>query len=304
MILRLGRRLGRPTVRPAAPAVRLDGTVSVITGGSRGIGRVLARALADAGSTVGVIARSAGELAETVRLVAASGGTAAAACADITDQQAVADAIGALRRQLGPVDLLVNNAGVSGPFGDAWQVNAGDWWQAVEVNLHGVFLCSRAVLPGMAARGAGRIVNITSQAGVLRWPQVSAYSVAKAAVIKFTENLAAEAERYGIRAFSVHPGITPIGLSERALANGAPPGSAQARAYSWIRGELQAGRGADPAMAATLVTRLATGQADRLSGCHLSVHDDLDAILACGPGVRDRYQLRLAGGRRVRAASE
>jgi NAD(P)-dependent dehydrogenase (short-subunit alcohol dehydrogenase family) len=295
-------RPGRVGAGQPGPATRLDGTVSVITGGGRGIGRVLAQALAVAGAAVGLIARSGDELAETVRLVEAVGGTAAAARADITDQQAVAEAIDTLRRQLGPANLLVNPAGVSGPFGDAWEVDPGDWWRAVEVNLRGVFLCSRTVLPGMTAQGAGRIVNITSEAGVLRWPQVSAYSVSKAAVIKFTENLAAEAGRHGIRAFSVHPGLTPIGLSERALADGAPPGSAEARAYSWIRGELRAGRGADPAMAATLVTRLATGQADRLSGCHLSVHDDLDAILACGPGVRDRYQLRLAGDQQVHSA--
>ncbi len=275
----------------------LTGTVSVITGGGRGIGRFLARALAAAGSAVGLIARSEGELAETVRLVTATGGTAAAACADITDPAAALGAVDALRRRLGPADLLVNNAGVSGPFGAAWQVGADDWWRAVEINLRGAFLCSRAILPGMTARGAGRIVNITSEAGVFRWPQASAYSVSKAAVIKFTENLAAEAARYGVRAFSVHPGITPIGLSERALAGGAPPGSAEARVHAWVRRELRAGRGAEPALVARLVTRLAAGHADRLSGCHLSVHDDLDAILACEQDIRDRYQLRLAAGR-------
>jgi len=127
--------------------------------------------------------------------------------------------------------------------------------------------------------------------------------VSKAAVIKFTENLAAEASRSGVRAFSVHPGLTPIGLSERALAGAAPLGSAEDRAYAWVRGQLRAGRGAEPALVARLVTRLATGDADRLSGCHLSVHDDLDAILACGPGVRERYQLRLTSRLPVRAAS-
>ena len=155
MISLPGRR-PRPLATPAGLAARLDGTVSVITGGSRGIGRVLAQALADAGAAVGLIARSDTELAETVRLVEACGGTAAAASADITDQQAAAGAIDALRRQLGPADLLVNNAGVSGPFGDAWQVDAEEWWRAVEINLRGVFLCSRAVLPDMTARGAGR----------------------------------------------------------------------------------------------------------------------------------------------------
>lgn len=127
--------------------------------------------------------------------------------------------------------------------------------------------------------------------------------MSKAAVIKFTENLAAEGSHHGVRVFSVHPGITPIGLSERALAGAAPPGSAEARAYAWIRGELRAGRGAEPALVASLVTRLAMGDADRLSGCHLSVHDDLDAILGCEPDIRDRYQLRLASHRPVRPAS-
>ena len=294
---RLPGRRPRLSAASAEPAARLDGTVSVITGGGRGIGRVLARALADAGAAVGLIARSADELAQTARLVTDADGTAAAACADVTDGHAVAEAIDALHRQLGPADLLVNNAGVSGPFGDVWQVDAGDWWRAVEINLRGAFLCSQAVLPGMTARGAGRIVNVTSQAGVFRWPQVSAYSVSKAAVIKFTENLAAEAGRSGVRAFSVHPGLTPIGLTERALADAAPAGSAEARMYAWVRQELAVGRGAEPALAVRLVIRLATGDADRLSGCHLSVHDDLDAILACGPDVRDRYQLRLASHR-------
>jgi NAD(P)-dependent dehydrogenase (short-subunit alcohol dehydrogenase family) len=279
---------------------RLAGMVSVITGGGRGIGRVLARALAEAGAAVGLIARSADELAQTVRLVEACGGTAAAAPADVTEQRAVAEAIEALRRRLGPADLLVNNAGVSGPCGDTWQVDPGEWWRAVEINLRGVFLCSRAVLPGMAARGAGRIVNITSEAGVLRWPQVSAYSVSKAAVTKFTENLAAEASRSGVRVFSVHPGITPIGLSERALADAAPPGSAEARMYAWVRQELRAGHGAEPTLVAGLVTRLAAGDADLLSGCHLSVHDDLDAIVACGPCVRESYQLRVARREEIR----
>ena len=232
---RLPGRRPRLSAASAEPAARLDGTVSVITGGGRGIGRVLAQALADAGAAVGLIARSADELAQTARLVTDADGTAAAACADVTDGHAVAEAIDALHRQLGPVDLLVNNAGVSGPFGDVWQVDAGDWWRAIEINLRGVFLCSQAVLPGMTARGAGRIVNITSQAGVFRWPQVSAYSVSKAAVIKFTENLAAEAGRSGVRAFSVHPGLTPIGLTERALADAAPAGSAEARMYAWVR---------------------------------------------------------------------
>ena len=269
----------------------------MVTGGGRGIGRILAQALAGAGAAVGLIARSEAELAGTARLITADGGTAAAAGADVSDPDAAQDAIEALHRQLGPIGLLVNNAGIGGPVGDAWQVDPGHWWQTIEVNLRGVFLCSRQVLPGMAARGTGRIINITSQAGAFRWPQVSAYSVSKAAVIKFTENLAAETRRSGIQVFSVHPGLTPIGLSERAMAGSAPPGSPEARMHAWIRQQLRTGHGADPALAARLVVRLGAGHADALTGCHLSVHDDLDAILARTDHARrhDLYQLRLHG---------
>ena len=112
--------------------------------------------------------------------------------------------------------------------------------------------------------------------------------------MQLTENLAAEASRNGVQAFSVDPGITWIGLSERALAGAAPPGSAEARMHAWIRQELRAGRGTEPALVARLVARLATGDDDRLSGCHLSVHDDLDTVLAGGEDIRDRYQLWLA----------
>jgi NAD(P)-dependent dehydrogenase (short-subunit alcohol dehydrogenase family) len=277
---------------------RLDGTVCVVTGGGRGIGRVLARSLAAAGADVGLISRSAGELAQTAELVAAAGGIGVCAAADITDPGAVQAAFDVLSRRLGPVSLLVNNAGVAGPAGEAWLVDPDDWWRTVEVCLRGTFLCSRLVLPGMVARGAGRIVNITSAAGAHRWPGVSGYAVAKAAVIKFTENLAVEAAPHGVRAFSVHPGLTPIGLSERALADqdGPSPGSPEARVHAWIRSELRAGRGADPAWAASLVTRLAAGDGDRLSGCHLSVHDDLDSILGRAGDVRSDYQLRLRPG--------
>jgi NAD(P)-dependent dehydrogenase (short-subunit alcohol dehydrogenase family) len=257
----------------------LSGTVALITGGGRGIGRLLGRALADAGAAVGLIARSAGELAESVRLITGAGGRACAATADVSDPAAVQQAISELQDRLGLVSLLVNNAGIAGPAGDAWAIPADAWWRTIEVNLGGTFLCTRLLLPGMIARGAGRIVNITSRAGVLPWPQMSAYAVSKAAIIKLTENLATENRHSGVRIFSVDPGLLPIGLSAAAVACTATSGSPEARRDAWIRRQLAAGRGADPASAARLVTRIAAGDADELSGCHLSVHDDLDTML-------------------------
>lgn len=258
----------------------LAGSVALVTGGGRGVGRVLALALAGAGAAVGLIARSPDQLAESVQLIEAAGGVAIAASADLTDPEAAATAVEMLRRALGPVDLLANNAGIGGPVGPAWDVPEEDWWRTVEVNLRSVTLCSRLVLPEMVARRGGRIVNLTSQAGVFRWPLSSAYSVSKAAVIKFTENLGYETRRYGISVFSVHPGILPIGLSEPALADTAPADSPPGRLREWVRQELAAGRGAEPHQVADLLLRIATGEADRLSGRHLSVHDDLDTLLS------------------------
>jgi NAD(P)-dependent dehydrogenase (short-subunit alcohol dehydrogenase family) len=277
-----------------APQAALAGSVALVTGGGRGVGRVLALALAGAGARVGLIARSPDQLAESLRLIEAAGGAAVAACADLSDPAGAATAVDKLRHELGPVDLLVNNAGVSGPVGPAWEVSEQDWWHAVEINLRSVTLCSRLVLPEMVARHCGRIVNLTSQAGVFRWPMVSAYSVSKAAVIKLTENLSYETKRYGIAVFSVHPGILPIGLSEPALASTAPSDSPLGRMREWVGNELAEGRGAQPDQIARLLLRIATGELDRLSGRHLSVHDDLDAVLTRTNDVvhGDLYVLR------------
>jgi NAD(P)-dependent dehydrogenase (short-subunit alcohol dehydrogenase family) len=196
--------------------------------------------------------------------------------------------VASVRRQLGPIDLLVNNAGVVGPIGPSWEVDRGDWWHTMDVNLRGLFLCTHLVAPEMVARRRGRIINMTSQAGVFRWPLVSAYSVSKAAVAKFTENLARETSRYGVMAFSVHPGLLPIGMSELAHASAAPTDSHEGRIWAWVLRQLREGGGASPDEALELVMNLAAGKADALSGRHLSVHDDLGAVLEDIDEVRRR----------------
>jgi NAD(P)-dependent dehydrogenase (short-subunit alcohol dehydrogenase family) len=273
----------------------LAGSVAVVTGGGRGIGRVLACALAGSGAAVGLIARTGDELRESAKLIRAARGVAAWATADLSDPRAASTAMATLRRELGPIDLLVNNAGTGGPIGPAWEVPEQEWWRTIEVNLRTVTLCSRLVLPDMVARRRGRIVNVTSYAGVFRWPLASAYSVSKAAVVKFTENLARETRQYGISVFSVHPGLVPIGLTALALDAHPPTNSPGDRVSAWVRNELAAGRGAHPHQVAELVIRIAAGETDQLSGRHLSVHDDLDSLLARTEDVLngDLYALRL-----------
>jgi NAD(P)-dependent dehydrogenase (short-subunit alcohol dehydrogenase family) len=270
-------------------------SVALITGGGRGIGRLVAQALGDAGVAVGLVARSPDELARTVALVEGRGGAAASAVADVTDAASVDSAVNALAEELGPIDLLVNNAGVVGPIGPLWEVEADEWWQAMDVNVRGVALGTRAVLPHMVARGRGRVINLSSQAGVHRWPLVSAYSVSKAAVTKLTENLAHEVARFGISVFSVHPGLLPIGMATW-LHDHQPTTAFEHHVRDWTMRELDEGRGATPDQAIELILRLAAGDADSLSGRHLSVHDDLDALIARSYEIRarDLYVLRPA----------
>ena len=204
----------------------------------------------------------------------------AAATADVSDEAATAAAVAAHRRRLGPVDALINNAGISGPVGPLWETDAAQWWRTIEVNLGGAFALTRLVLPEMIAAGRNRIINITSHAAVHRWPLVSAYVASKAALVKLTETLAAETRPHGVSVFSVDPGVLPIGLSDTALASTADPNTPQGRVFGWIRRQLATGHGADPDHAARLILELATGKGDPLSGRHLTVADDLDTLLA------------------------
>ena len=266
-----------------------------MTGGGRGVGRLLAQTLAEAGAAVALIARSPDELAATVEQIQDADGTAVAATADVTDEIAVTAALARFRAQLGPVDILINNAGINGPMGVLWEADPADWWQTLKVNLGGPFVLSRLVLPDMIAARRGHIINITSNAGAYRWPLVSAYATSKAALIKLTETLAAETGRHGVSVFSVDPGLLPIGLSDAALTSTARRDTAEGRVFGWIRGQLKAGRGADPGRAAQLILELASGRGDCLSGRHLTVADDLDMLLTRSDEIRsgDLHTLRL-----------
>jgi acyl-CoA synthetase (AMP-forming)/AMP-acid ligase II/NAD(P)-dependent dehydrogenase (short-subunit alcohol dehydrogenase family) len=273
----------------------LTGTVVLISGGGRGLGRLLARTLASAGASVGLLARTGGELAETAAEIELAGGTVAAAIADVTDQPVLAAAVAELRDRLGPADVLINNAGIGGPLGPMWEADPADWWRTLEINLGGAFLLTRTVLPGMIAAGHGRILNITSNAGVYRWPLASAYATSKAALVKLTENLAAETRRHGVSVLSVDPGLLPIGLTQPKRNSEPAPGTPEGRIAAWTRDRIASGHGADPDQAARLILRLARGCGDHLSGRHLTVTDDLDALLSRIDEIQreDLHTLRL-----------
>lgn len=273
----------------------MAGQVALITGGSKGLGQLLANALARAGASVVITGRSLQPLEEAASSIAQAGGKVLPLVCDVSNAEAVKTAVQRAQEAVGPIDILVNNAGQAGPIDKAWRTDPTEWWQTFEVNLYGSFLCMHAVLPKMVERERGIIINVASQAGVHRWPNCSAYAVSKSAVIKLTENLAAETWRQGLSLFAYHPGLLPIGMkSERddTLA----PGSPAERVWSWANELVQSGKGTSPERSVAQLMKLASGRYPGLSGCYLTVHDDLDAMNARMAGDdrrKDLYRLRL-----------
>lgn len=179
-----------------------QGTTTVITGASRGIGRAVALAAAAKGARVGLIARSEADLKE---VLAETGGQGAIAVADVADPVELQAALAALEGQLGPVDVLVANAGI-GAYGAFADIEADEVERIVRVNVLGTVHAIRAVVPGMIARRRGHIVTIGSIAGRLGSPFEAIYSATKFAGVGLTESLVVELEPYGIGVSLVNPG--------------------------------------------------------------------------------------------------
>jgi NAD(P)-dependent dehydrogenase (short-subunit alcohol dehydrogenase family) len=239
----------------------LNGKVALVTGGGRGIGANVARELAQAGMRVAVAARTreqVGQIAEEI------GGLALEV--DVSGEASVDRMVADTEEKLGPIDLLVNNAGVMGPSGIAvWETeDATEWWRVFEINMLGAFLCCRRVLRGMVQRRSGRIVNVGSGGAHLPVTRGgignSAYGPSKAALHRFGETLAGQAAEHGIAVFTISPGLVRTAMTER-FGDDAP----------WT----------PPHCAPQLVRALASGRADELSGRYIHAeHDDIEDLIA------------------------
>ncbi len=197
----------------------LAGRHALITGGGSGIGAAIAAALAGLGADLTLVGRRIDPLVATADALAAEHGVRAqAAAADVTDEEAVEAAFAAATDAIGPPDILINNAGTgkSAPFK---RTDADLWREMIEVNLTGVYLCTRAALPAMTEGGFGRIVNISSTAGLKGFAYITAYCAAKHGVIGLTRALAVETARTGVTVNAVCPGYTDTDIVAETIAN-------------------------------------------------------------------------------------
>ncbi len=251
--------------------------VAVVTGGGRGIGRVVAIALAMRGDRVALVGRGVESLRETEHLVINEGGFAMPFPAEISDPSAVGAMARAVERDLGPVSILANAAGIFGPI---QSIEGGDplaWIETLSVNLTGPYLTCRAFIGPMVERGWGRIVNFSSAASLHPpGPFNSAYATSKVALNQLTRHLAAEVAGTGVTANVIHPGDVKTDMwaeiRDRARLMG-PQAGGYLEWVEWV----EATGGDDPQKAADLVLRLTGEDGGRINGQFLWIDDPLQA---------------------------
>ena len=245
------------------PSDRLEG-VALVTGGGRGIGASIARELTEAGMKVAV----SGRTREQVEAVASEIG-GLGLVGDVSRREDVEEWARRTGAELGPIDLLVANAGLSVRDTASWELEPEEWWHVLEVNVLGAYLSCRAVIPGMLERGRGRIVLTGSGAAYLPGSSNTAYPTSKAALCRFGETLALQLAGHGIPVFFFSPGLVRTALTDDAFGDDAP----------WT----------PPELAPRLVRVLASGRADALAGRYLHAeHDDVEDLIGRADEIAEK----------------
>ena len=251
------------------------GRVALVTGGGRGIGAATARLLASQGAAVAVAARTEDEVVSVAAEIRARGGSAIPLVVDVADENSVASGFERTRAELGPVTILVNNAGTPGVPLPVAAMEVAEWRRVFEINVTGAFLCAREALPQMSTENWGRIVNVSSAASRHPLAGMAAYGASKAALDQLTRVLALEGEPYNIVTTGVYPGVVDTRMQEESRGFG--PGLIGRQLHRMFQGYRDFGMLRPPEEPADLISYLCTPAASRLNG-HIIRLEQLEAL--------------------------
>ena len=254
--------------------MKLAGLHALITGGSQGLGRAIAETFVREGAHVMICARDAALLDRTraeLAAIAQPGQKVFARACDVSSEQQVNDLVANALSELGSIQILVNNAGVYGPLGPTESVPLSEWVRAVEINLYGVLLPCRALIPHFKAAGRGKIIIISGGGATNPLPNISAYAASKAAVVRLMETLSEELKPHGIDVNAVAPGALKTRMMQEVLDAGPEKVGAAfyAKNVKWTEDGAT-----PPALAANLCAYLASGESDGVTGRLISAQWD------------------------------
>lgn len=252
--------------------MRLEGKVAVITGGGRGIGREIARQFVTEGAVVALAAPEAEEIQATADEIEAGGGRALAVVTDIREPDQLTRLADTVTVELGVPDVLVNNSGIAGPNSVLWEIDPAEWDETIRINLTGTYLCCRAFLPAMVARGSGNVVVIGSTTGKRPESGRSPYAASKRGLVGLVRTLAWELGEHGIRVNLISPGSVEGPRIEAVMEGRA---ERQDKTVEEIRADVAAssplGRFTTPAEVGAAAVFLASQDAASITGEDLNV---------------------------------
>ncbi len=246
--------------------MKLQDKVAIITGAGRGLGRSVALAFGRQGAKVVLAARGKEEIDQVAAQLRSLRKEAIAVPTDVSDEAQVSDLVKKTLETYGTVDILVNNAGTRGPIGPVHNTSLSDWEQVLRINLTSAFLCSKAVLPTLMEKKAGKIINVATTL-TLR-PNLTPYMVAKAGLIHFTKQLSRELKEYNIQVNVIHPGVMDTRMQEDIRKAGT-----KAIGTDMFERLKEEGILESPDEPAKLILFLASNAADGINGEYLSFDD-------------------------------
>lgn len=289
--IRKHRRIGRRNhVRDNHTNRPLKDRVVLVTGAARGIGKAIAEAFASCGAGIGIVDVLDQELHSTAEELKAKGAMVIPVVTDITDVGEVDAMVEQVEGKLGPIHVLINNAGKFSYIGPVWEADPQKWFSDVQVNLYGTFLCCRAVVKGMVERKSGYVINMMGGGVQGPSPYNTSYASSKTGLMRLTETLAEEVKKHGVKVFGVLPGTVLTEMTRFIMSD--PGGKKWRPGFHRSFGE---GRDQPPEAVAELIVQLTSGKADRLTGRCFWRGRDFDDVISRAEEIisKDLHSLRV-----------